>query len=123
RVTFVLARDDACEIAVVPTDASAWPAPISSGAAWAYDPTWSLDGRALAWHEWDSPDMPWDASRVVLRAVDGCQPAGKPEVVAGGDGTAVGQPRFSPDGAALAYVCDRGGWMNVWVAAPDGARA
>ena len=24
----------------------------------------------LAWHEWDLPDMPWDASRVVIEAVD-----------------------------------------------------
>jgi dipeptidyl aminopeptidase/acylaminoacyl peptidase len=45
-------------------------------------------------------------------------------VVAGGNGVACGQPRFSPAGDALAFVCDRTGWMNVWVAdgAGDGAR-
>ncbi|MGH9036269.1 MAG: S9 family peptidase, partial [Acidimicrobiia bacterium] len=66
--------------------------------------------------------MPWDASRIVLRPVDGCLPAGKPEVVAGGDGIATGQPRFSSDGSALGYVSDQSGFAHVWVAAPDGAR-
>jgi dipeptidyl aminopeptidase/acylaminoacyl peptidase len=122
RVAFVVERDDACEIAIVPTDASAWPAKVSTGADWAFDPAWAPDGRTLAWHEWDFPAMPWDASRIVLRPVDGCLLAGKPEVVAGGDGIATGQPRFSPDGSALGYISDQTGFANVWVAAPDGAR-
>jgi dipeptidyl aminopeptidase/acylaminoacyl peptidase len=42
-------------------------------------------------------------------------------VVAGGDATSVGQPRFSPDGRSLAYVSDANGWWNVWVAGPDGS--
>jgi dipeptidyl aminopeptidase/acylaminoacyl peptidase len=123
RVAFVLERDDACEIAVVPVDGSAWPARVSAGADWAFDPAWAPDGRTLAWHEWDFPAMPWDASRIVLRAVDGCLPAGKPEVVAGGDGIATGQSRFSPDGSALGYISDQTGFATVWVAAPDGGRA
>ncbi len=100
RIAFVLERDDRCDIAVVPTDGSAWPARVSTGADWAFDPAWSPDGRTLAWHEWDFPDMPWDASRIVLRAVDGLAPAGPARVVAGGEdgGVACGQPRFSPDG-------------------------
>ena len=119
RVAFVLERDDACEIAVVPADGSAWPVRVSTGADWALDPTWSADSRALAWHEWDFPDMPWDGSRIAVRQVEGLNPAGHAEVVAGGDGVACGQPRFSPDGARLAYVCDRTGWMNVWVASAE----
>ncbi|MGH9040448.1 MAG: S9 family peptidase, partial [Acidimicrobiia bacterium] len=123
RVAFVLERDDACEIAVVPTDGSAWPTKVSTGADWALDPAWAPDGRSLAWHEWDFPAMPWDASRIVLRAVDGCLPAGKPDVVAGGDGIATGQPRFSPDGSALGWISDQTGFTSLWVAAPDGSRA
>jgi dipeptidyl aminopeptidase/acylaminoacyl peptidase len=122
RVAFVLERDDACEIATVPLDGSAWPARVSTGADWSIDPAWSADGRLLAWHEWDFPDMPWDASRIVVRPVEGTTPSGPPDVVAGGDGVACGQPRFSPDGSSLAFVCDRTGWMNVWVAvAEEGA--
>ena len=36
-----------------------------SHADYAWDPAWSPDGATLAWHEWDLPDMPWDASRIV----------------------------------------------------------
>jgi dipeptidyl aminopeptidase/acylaminoacyl peptidase len=123
RIAFVLERDDSCDIAVVPRDGSAWPVRQSTGADWAFDPAWSPDGGTLAWHEWDVPDMPWDASRIVLRAIDGLAPAGAARVVAGGEGVACGQPRFSPGGGALAYVCDATGWMNVWVGGPDGADA
>jgi hypothetical protein len=44
--------------------------------------------------EWDVPNMPWDGARIVTATTDG------PErrAVAGGDGIAVSQPRFSPDG-------------------------
>jgi dipeptidyl aminopeptidase/acylaminoacyl peptidase len=122
RIAFVVEREDACDIAVVPVDGSAWPVRVSTGADWAFDPAWGADGATVAWHEWDFPDMPWDGSRLVLRPIDGCAPAGPPEVVEGGDGVAVGQPRFSPDGSALAFVCDRGGFMNLWVARADGAK-
>jgi dipeptidyl aminopeptidase/acylaminoacyl peptidase len=125
RIAFVLERDDRCDIAVVPTDGSAWPVRLSTGADWAFDPAWSPDGGRLTWHEWDFPDMPWDASRIVVRPVDGLAPAGPPAVVAGGGngGVACGQPRFSPAGDALGYVCDETGWMNVWIADPDGKGA
>ncbi len=31
-----------------------------------------------------------------------------------------GQPRFSPDGKAIAYVTDRSGYENLWLVDPDG---
>ena len=64
EVACAIERDDACDIAVVPLDGSAWPVRVSH-ADYAWDPAWSPDGSRLAWHEWDLPDMPWDASRVV----------------------------------------------------------
>ena len=111
-VAFALEREDACDIARVPLDGSGWPARVSEGADFAWDPSLAANGR-VAWHEWDLPDMSWDASRIL---VDG-------KVVAGGDGVSVGQPRFSPDGLQLAYVTDVDGFWNVWVADADGGRA
>ncbi|MBM3671161.1 MAG: S9 family peptidase [Actinobacteria bacterium] len=117
RVAFVLEREDACDIAVVPTDGSVWPVRASHGADYAWDPAWAPDGSALAWHEWDLTGMSWDASRIVVAAPDG---SGR-TVVAGGDDVSVGQPRFAPDGSALAYLSDVSGWWNVWAAKPDGS--
>ncbi len=112
RVAFVLERDDACDVAVVPLDGSDWPRRLSH-ADYAWDPAWSVDGTRLAWHEWDLPNMPWDGSRIMVVAPDCAQDA---RCVAGGGDVAVGQPRFSPTDDTLAFVSEAGGWMNVWLA-------
>ncbi len=118
RVAFVLERDDACDIAVVALDGAGFPRRISH-ADYAWDPSWSADGAVLAWHEWDLPNMPWDGSRIMTATVDGHRDA-VPELVAGGDDLAVGQPRFAPTGRTLAFVSETTGWMNVHVARGDG---
>jgi dipeptidyl aminopeptidase/acylaminoacyl peptidase len=110
-IAFALESADACDIHVVPVDGPTTPVRVSS-ADYAWDPTWSPDGDRIAWHEWDLAQMSWDTSRIVVAAPDG---AGA-RVFAGGGDVAVGQPRFSPDGASLAYVSDESGWWNVWVA-------
>ena len=117
-IAFTLEHDEACDIAVVPTDGSQEPRRVSS-ADFAWDAAWSADGRALAWHEWDLDEMSWDASRIALLDLADAQP----KIVAGGDGVRVGQPRFSPDGSRLAYVSDRNGVANLWIASRDGGRA
>lgn len=117
-VAYVDETDETCRIVVEPIDGSRDPRSVSS-ADWAWDPAWSPDGRRLAWHEWDAPDMPWDGSRIVVADLA----AGTTEVVAGGPGEAVGQPRFSPDGRRLGFVSDRDGWTNVMIAAADGRDA
>lgn len=109
---------DAHDVAVASLAAGGpWPIRLSAGADFCFDPCWSPDGATVAWHEWDVPAMPWDASRIALRRADG----GGVRIVAGGDGVSVGQPRFSPDGSRLGFLCDDGGWLNVWIAGADGS--
>jgi len=120
QVACAIERDDACDIAVVPLDGSTWPTRVSH-ADWAWDPAWSPDGGLLAWHEWDLPDMPWDASRVVVRDVQNSDAAHSVKI--GGDAVAASQPRFSPDGTHLAFVSDAEGWPALWVADTDGTNA
>ena len=118
RILFACERDDALDVAETWADARAWPQRWSR-ADFAWDPAISSDGRWITWHEWDLAAMSWTASRVVL--VD--RHVGAPRVVAGGPHVSVGQPRFSPDARALAYVSDETGWWNVHVAAVDGTGA
>jgi len=118
RVLFACERDDALDVAEAWSDARAWPQRWSR-ADFAWDPAVSADGRWVAWHEWDLTAMSWTASRIVL--VD--RHVGAPKVVAGGAHVSVGQPRFSPDARALAYVSDETGWWNVHVASVDGTGA
>lgn len=110
RVAYVV---DTRHVAVVPVHGGGWPVRLSSSADFCLDPSWSPDGSEVAWHEWDVPAMPWDQSRIVVRRSDG---NGDVVVAAGGEGVAVQQPRFSPDGSRLGFLSDESGWMNLWAA-------
>jgi dipeptidyl aminopeptidase/acylaminoacyl peptidase len=96
-----------------------WPVRLSHDPDFAFDPAWSPDGRQVAWHEWDVPAMPWDDSRIMVAPGDGAGPAAVVAPVTDSP-AAVGQPRFSPDGSALAFLCDGRGWLNLWWSRPDG---
>ena len=118
---FASERSDALDVVEVPMLGET---AESAGRRWshadfAWDPTVSADGELVAWHEWDLDAMSWTASRIVVAQ----RSDGSGYVVAGGDGIAVGQPRFSPDGAHLAYVTDRSGFWNLHIADADGSNA
>ncbi len=119
---FASERDDELDVVEVPAAVLEGGAPAGrrwSSADFAWDPTVSGDGRWIAWHEWDLSAMSWTSSRIVIVERAG----GSPSPVAGGAGISVGQPRFSPDGARLAYVSDQYGFWNVHVANADGTAA
>ena len=87
-------------------------------------PRVSPTGDRLVVVVWDHPDMPWDASAVVVlplargaRATigaDALEAAGAPWRVAGGPAESVGQPAWARDGS-LRFVSDRRGWWQPYV--------
>lgn len=81
---------------------------LASASDFVAAPRWSPDGRMLCWLEWDHPDMPWDSTRLRVRA--GEEDLG---VVAGGPGESIFQPRWAPDGS-LWFASDRTGWWNLY---------
>ncbi len=71
-------------------------------------------GGQLAWLQWDHPDMPWDAARLVVRDGDGTE-----TVVAGGPGESAVQPTWGDDGT-LWFCCDRTDVWALWRRRPGG---
>ena len=85
---------------------------LASGHDFYAAPTASPDGRHLAWLAWNQPDMPWDGAALWLAELDRDGTPRTPVHIAGGAGSAVFQPAWSPDGA-LWCVVDPGGWWNL----------
>ncbi|MDI2125164.1 S9 family peptidase [Yinghuangia seranimata] len=89
---------------------------LVSGPDFVSSPRVAPDGSALAWVQWNHPNMPWDATELVVGRVefdkDGPRLGGD-EVVAGGPGESVMQPLWAPDGALWFTSDRRGGWWNL----------
>jgi len=76
-------------------------------------PRISADGKMLAYLTWNHPDMPWDAAELWTAELLRDGGVGKQAKVAGGEGEAVLQPRWSGD-HVLHFVSDRwNGWWNI----------
>ena len=75
--------------------------------------------RALVWHEWDLPDMPWDASRIIVRDDDGAPRRSSPAATR----SASANPGSRPTAARLAFVSDADGWPVVWTSDPTADRS
>ncbi len=86
---------------------------LATGADFYAAPRLSPDGKRLAWLTWDHPDMPWDACRLWVAEIDEDGSLANPECLAGGDGEAVFQPEWSPDGV-LHFISDPTGWWNLY---------
>jgi dipeptidyl aminopeptidase/acylaminoacyl peptidase len=87
---------------------------LVSGPDFVSDARLSFDGTALAWLQWNHPDMPWDAAQLVVRVADGTE-----TVVAGGPGESVVQPTWDPDGS-LWFFCDRTDFWSLYRWRPGG---
>ncbi|MCF2526208.1 S9 family peptidase [Yinghuangia soli] len=109
------------EIVAIPLDGSAVAAPgavrvLVTGPDFVSSPRVAPGGGALAWTQWNHPDMPWDATELVVARVDagadGPELTGA-EVVAGGPGESVVQPTWAPDDSLWFASDRRDGWWNL----------
>ena len=82
-------------------------------------PRLSPDGTRLAWVQWNHPNMPWDSTQLWAATVTGEGLVGAQQV-AGGEGVAVTEPQWSPDGDLL-HLSDGSGWANLAAVRPDGS--
>ncbi|MEE9588464.1 MAG: prolyl oligopeptidase family serine peptidase [Hyphomicrobiaceae bacterium] len=77
-------------------------------------PRLSPDGGKLAWLDWQLPDMPWDQAELHVGEFDASGQLGRAKSIAGGDGNAVFQPEWGPDGR-LYFVSDKSGTGKLYV--------
>lgn len=92
------------------------PVPLSEPTWFIFDPVLSADGRHLAWQEWDSHQMPFIESAVIVATLE--EGAAGPRITSttaiAHDGRAVGYPQFSPDGQTVAFCSDHEGRRQIY---------
>jgi len=118
------ARPDRCIVAFSTTTATPCETTLFDGHDFFGTPRPHPAGDRLAVVAWDHPDMPWDASTVMLVPLGlvACaahghkvlQASGPAERIAGGPAESVGQPAWGRDGS-LRFVSDRLGWWQPYV--------
>ncbi|MGY1668661.1 prolyl oligopeptidase family serine peptidase [Geodermatophilus sp. SYSU D00696] len=91
---------------------------LVTGPDFVSDPRPGPDGQ-LAWLQWDHPDMPWDAARLVVRAADGTETVVAGGRSPGGPGESAVQPTWGEDGS-LWFCCDRTDVWALWRWRPGG---
>ena len=90
---------------------------LAEGADFYASPTLDAAGERLAFVRWNLPDMPWDATELVVRDLAN----GDETVVAGGADESVVAPQWAPDGS-LTFSTDRSNWWNPWRWDPTSAQ-
>ena len=88
-------------------------ASLVSGTDFVSNPRLSPNGARMVWLQWNHPHMPWDAAELWIGDVDGDGTVRNHRHVAGGNGSSVFQPEWTPRGD-LIYVDDRTGWWNFY---------
>jgi dipeptidyl aminopeptidase/acylaminoacyl peptidase len=88
-------------------------ATMVSGADFVASARISPDGSKMVWLEWSHPNMPWDAAELWIGDLDGEGAVRNGRRIAGGDGSSVFQPEWTP-GGDLIFVDDKTGWWNFY---------
>ncbi|EJM67817.1 dipeptidyl aminopeptidase/acylaminoacyl peptidase [Pseudomonas sp. GM50] len=93
---------------------------LAEGADFYAAPTVSPDGQRLAWIEWNRPDQPWTATRLMVAERQSDRSFAQPRCVAGDSAQeSLQQPRFD-DSSRLYCLTDRGGFWQPWVESSNG---
>ena len=91
---------------------------LASGADFYASPSLSPDGKQLSFLQWHHPNMPWDATELMLADLDKDGSVIQSRKIAGGDGESIFQPQWSPAGD-LYYVSDKNNWWNIYWTGSD----
>jgi len=113
-VLYINTYEDKDTLALVDAKSKHWPINLVQGADFYMQPAWSPNGKAIAWVEWNHPNMPWDGTRLMFALLEG-EP---PKIVEmhqldGDQDVPVFQPAFSPDGRTLSYITNCGEWDQL----------
>ena len=112
RVAFIADRAEQTAVAVADTEGDDWPRRVGRGPGVAIDPHWSPDGQRLVYVEFDEEGYPWHHTRIkIAQLADG-----RGDVLVEWAGASTLFPRWSPDGSRIAFISDRSGWANLWLA-------
>jgi dipeptidyl aminopeptidase/acylaminoacyl peptidase len=106
-------------LVAIATDGTMEPAVIAEGHDFFSSPTFSPDGRKLAYIAWDHPNMPWDTTYLYEVELDDHGQVSSRRVVVANPNESVIQPRYGADGS-LFFVSDRTDWWNLYRDSPTG---
>jgi len=113
-VAFVHTYEGHDVIGLVDSDGAYWPLKLVEGADFYMQPAWHPNGNAIAWVEWDHPNMPWDGTRLMYGVLEGDPPELQAaQHLAGSEDIPILQPAFSPDGRYLSYLQNQGEWDQL----------
>ncbi|MBN1440328.1 MAG: S9 family peptidase [Anaerolineales bacterium] len=115
-VLYVHSYENEDSLVLADSEGRDWPRRLVRGADFYMQPAWHPRGDRIAWVDWNFPNMPWDGTVLRSARIDFDPPRlGEVTVVAGAADVPVFQPAFSPDGAHLAYIEERGEWDSLIV--------
>ncbi|MDF1519803.1 MAG: S9 family peptidase [Brevefilum sp.] len=101
-------------VGLVDSQGENWPVKLAKNADFYMQPVWHPSGEAIAWVEWDHPNMPWDGTRLMYAVLEGNPPRIQAvQQLAGGANIPILQPAFSSDGRYLTYVQNQGEWDQL----------
>lgn len=107
------------DLVAIATNGTDEPVVVAEGHDFFSSPTFSPDGRRLAYIAWDHPNMPWDTTVLYEAELDAHGHVTSRRIVVANPNESVIQPRYGADGS-LIFVSDRTDWWNLYRDSPAG---